>query len=761
MQPPKFAVPPQLRQSSAPNFHRLTPSALQWQMMRLPIQIDRAKNIRDQIYHMRIFPFLTGILLWSGAVLTAHADVSIAPIFGNSMVLQRDQPVPVWGKALPGESLTVTLGEQKLTTTADSAGQWKVTLPAMPANAAPQSLTIAGGGPPTVLTNVLIGDVWLCAGQSQMGLELRKDRDAETIIASAQSPNIRVFTVTATASTNQGYLINPTQKSQHYALTPQATCEGSWQTCTPATVRDWSAVSYSFARNLHDRLHVPIGIIVASYGATAIEAWISLEGLKAIPSYRERALAFAEIVRTYLADTNSFPGSLAAEAARLNEHNLVWFQQLDTEEPGLKNNWMAPTFDVSQWGRITLPVTTANNPLGEKPAAAWFRKDVVIPSDWVGKDLELHLGIIDSADESYVNGHRMGRTWFDTDHYWQVSRVYPVPAGEVTSTNVAVVLRLVKLADPMGLFGPAAEMKLTLKSATNSAVALDGVWRHCRSYVPDPGHQPRTAPLLNRAPGVHYGHPGVQYNGQIHSLIPFGIRGVIWYQGGSNAPFYTDYRSLLPGLIADWRKRWGLGSLPFGIVAIPDYEQPQTKPVERRGRHLIREAQAMALTVTNTFLATAVGTGEAADVHPKRMQELGRRLALGALGSVYGLREKPYFGPLYKTMSIEGAKIRLHFDFAAGLHAQGEPPVGFAIAGDDRAFYFANAKIEGETVLVWSDNVPKPVAVRYAWASYPICNLSNSEELPMFQFHTDDWDPSQLVIPTNTIVTIPTGWTPR
>ena len=223
----------------------------------------------------------------------------------------------------------MTLGNQKLTAIADAAGHWKVTLPAMPANAAPQSLTIAGGGPSSVLTNVPIGDVWLCSGQSQMGLELRKNQAAETVIASAQFPDIRAFTVKATASTNQGYLINPTITSQHYALPPQEKCAGGWQIWTPTTARDWSAVSYSFARNLHDHLHVPIGIIVAAYVATADESWISLDGLKAIPSYRERALAFDEIARIYMADTNSFPGSLADEAVRLKEHNKVWFQQLD------------------------------------------------------------------------------------------------------------------------------------------------------------------------------------------------------------------------------------------------------------------------------------------------------------------------------------------------------------------------------------------------------------------------------------------------
>ena len=709
---------------------------------------------------MRLVPVLTRILLWSSLWLPARADVSVASLFGNSMVLQRDQPVPVYGKAVPGESITVTFGDQKVTTQTDATGHWKVTLAAMPANAAPQSMTLSGAGQPTVLKDVLVGEVWLCSGQSQMGLEVRKSLNAEADIASATNPVIRAFTVKAMASTHQGYLIKPTAASQRYALTPQETCDGAWQTCTPATVREWSAVSYFFARHLHDRLRVPIGIIVAAYGATAIESWISLDGLKAVPSYRERALAFEELARVYRADTNRFPASLGDEAVKLKEQNKAWFQKLDDEEPGLKNNWMSPTFDVSNWGRLSLPVTPTNNPLGEKPASVWFRKDVVIPADWIGQDLELHLGVIDSVDESYVNGRRMGRTWFDVDRYWSVSRVYPVPAKEVTSTNVAIVLRLVKLADPMGLFGPAADMKLALTSETNSVVALHGVWRMFRSRVPDPGRQPRPAALLNRAPGNHYGHPGVQYNGQIHPLIPYGIRGVLWYQGGSNKPFYTDYRSLLPGLILDWRTSWGLGDLPFGIVAIPDYEKQQTQPVERLGRHLIREAQAMALSVTNTFLATAVGTGEAANVHPARMQELGRRLALGALGSVYGQREKPWLSPTYKTMAIEGGKIRLHFDFAAGLHAQGEPPAGFAIAGEDRAFYFANAKIEGDAVLVWSDKVPAPVAVRYAWAENPVCNLYNSEELPMLQFHTDEWDQSQLVIPPDTI-TLPAGWAPR
>jgi sialate O-acetylesterase len=202
-------------------------------------------------------------------------------------------------------------------------------------------------------------------------------------------------------------------------------------------------------------------------------------------------------------------------------------------------------------------------------------------------------------------------------------------------------------------------------------------------------------------PGNYYGHPGVQYNGQIHPLVPYAIRGAIWYHGGANAPFYVDYRTLLPGLIASWRKDWRQGDFPFGIVA------------------------------------------------------------LAALGTVYGQRDKPYVGPTHKSMAIKGAAIRVRFDSAGGLHARGEPPVGFAVAGADRVFHFAKARIEGDSVVVWSERVPKPVAVRYAWATNPVCNLYNSEDLPMFQFRTDDWDQAQIVMPKDDPIVLPSGWIPN
>ncbi len=719
--------------------------------------------LRSPMSNHRTAVILAAFVWLGGGFLTAaQADVEPASIFTTGMVLQREQPVPVWGKAAPAEPVTVEFGGQKVVTKADAAGKWKVSLKAMPANATPQEMTITGAGAPLALKDVLVGEVWLCSGQSNMGLEVRKALNAVEDIAKANYPAIRGFMVGATASTDQGYPINPTIAQQRYALTPQEKCEGAWKVCTPANVINWSGVGFFFARNIHERLHVPVGIIMASYGATAIESWIGIEGLKSIPAYRERAVSFEDLAKAFIANPDSYPGSLEAEKARLAEKSIIWFAQLDAEEPGLKNKWMAPDLDTSKWATVNLPVSPADNPLGEVVASVWFRKDVTIPQDWIGKELELHLGLVDGTDETYVNGVRVGRTWFDAPKYWSVSRVYAVPATAVTSTKVSFSVRVLKLAYPMAFFGPAADMTLALKGApdTTPPVTLAGEWRMAKSQALEPGREPKPAPLLGHIPGNYYGHPGVQYNGEIHPLIPYGIRGAIWYQGEANAPFYADYRSLMPGLIKSWRDEWGQGDFAFGIVALADYQAQQTKPVERMGYHLIREAQAMALSVPNTFLATAVGVGEGADIHPKRKQEVGRRLALSALGTVYGQKEKPYTGPTYQSMTVEGSKIRLHFAFANGLHAQSEPPVGFAIAGEDRAFYFAQAKIEGDTVIAWSDKVPKPVAVRYAWATNPVCNVHNSEELPLFQFHTDSWDQSQLVIPEDTI-TLPSGWIPK
>jgi sialate O-acetylesterase len=688
----------------------------------------------------------------------ARAAVVPAPIFGDGMVLQRDRPVPVWGRAAPGETVTVSFGGRTVSGKADADGRWKVALEPLAAEASPREMTIAGATDRLLYKDVLVGEVWLCSGQSNMGLEVRKVIDAADEIAAATDPQIRAFTAVYAPGKDGWYEFDDAQK--RYAISPQEKCLGSWKPCVVKDVANVSAVGYFFARELKKRLDMPIGIVVCSTGATAIEAWISVEGLKAIPRYRSRAIAWEELAAAYLADKNAYPAAVEAQKKRVAAENKAWFAKLDAEDPGIEGRWMAPGLDASGWSAVDLPVTLDDNPIGSPIASVWFRKQVTIPAEWVGKELELHLGTIDAVDDTYVHGKPVGRTWFDREKYWEMPRVYAVPAEAVTGTTVSVAMRLLKLAYHMAPFGPAAEMKLVPKGSDAAAVSLAGEWRMRKAQDLEYGDQPQVSPFLATPPGGHYGNAGVQYNGLIHPIAPYAIRGAIWYQGEANAPFYIDYRSLLPGLITSWRKEWGY-DFPFGVVQLADYWGQQTAPVERGGYTNLRESQALAAAATpGTFLATAVGVGEGNDIHPKRKQEVGRRLALNALGVVYGLEDRTFSGPTYTSMKVEGDRIRLSFDHARGLHAQGEPPVGFAIAGKDRAFYFARAKIDGEQVVVWSDKVPEPVAVRYAWATNPVCNLANDEELPMFQFRTDDWDLSQLVIPKDTIV-IPAGWQPK
>ncbi|MCX5658701.1 MAG: hypothetical protein NTW19_03140 [Planctomycetota bacterium] len=758
-----------------------------------------------------------GLFVIAGAVAPARADVAAASPFTDHMVLQRGMAVPVWGTAAAGEEVTVSFGEQKVSTKADDKGKWKVALAELKADATGRVLTIAGAANTLAFKDVLVGEVWLCSGQSNMGLEVRKVTNAAEEIAAAKDPLLRCFTARHAPGTVQGYVININSDTQRYPIMPRDTCVGKWERCTPETTNNWSGVGYFFARELRRKLDVPVGIIVSSMGATAIEGWTSVEGLKEIPAYRERAISYEELANALLADPKGHAKALEKQAARIAEQSQMWFARLDAEDVGLKAKWNEAAFDDSGWGTVKLPVSVADNPLGAPVGTVWFRSSVKIPTEWVGKNLEIELGQIDATDETFVNGTRVGRTWFDVQNYWNQSRHYDVPAAAVTGTTLQVTMRLLKLNYPMGVFGPEGDMRVTLKlegagpaknidkialkyaaekaaaeklaaekaAATQAAangtatkpaeakpaevkpveakqddrpsVSLAGAWKMKKAQDLDPGLQPMPAAILGKEPGNHYGHPGVEYNGLIHPIIPFAIRGAIWYQGEANAPFYVDYKSLLPGLITSWRKEWGQGDFPFGVVQLADYWGEQKHPVERAGYTPLREAQAIgASRVPNTFLATAVGVGEGGDIHPKNKQEVGRRLAMPALNQVYGMKDVQV-APVYKSMKVDGNKVTLTFANAAGLHSEGDPPVGFAVAGADRAFYWCHAKIEGETVVVWSDKVAAPVAVRYAWSTNPVCNVYNGSNLPISQFHTDDWDMSQLVI-TDDPVTLPSGW---
>jgi len=350
-------------------------------------------------------------------LLSPAGAVSVACVFGDNMVLQQERPVPVWGTAAPNEDISVAFGGQTVKARADAAGKWRATLAAMKANDQPQEMTITGKDGVKILKNVLVGEVWLCSGQSNMYWVLANALNGEAEVKAADFPAIRAFTAELPKA-------SPLATGEMYDLKPQESCKGVWKVCSPESVPRLSAVAYFFARELHRTLKVPVGVIVASFGATAIEAWISLDGLKAVPCYRERAERFEEAAHAYLADTNGYAQAKAGMEKTYVERRRAWFDKLDAEDPGLQQKWMDPARSTNGWGTVSLPVTAADNPLGSPVASIWFRKEIAIPQDWVGKDLELHLGVIDGADEAYVNGTRVGRLWFDAPRYWEVSRVY-------------------------------------------------------------------------------------------------------------------------------------------------------------------------------------------------------------------------------------------------------------------------------------------------------------------------------------------------
>jgi sialate O-acetylesterase len=499
-------------------------------------------------------------LLWAGA---ASAEVSLPSIFSDHMVLQRDMPIPVWGQAAPGEGVTVSLQGRNVGTTADAAGKWMVRLPVMKAGG-PYVLTVTGTNTITV-RDVLVGEVWVASGQSNMQMDVDGSQNAKQEEGQASVPQIRMFTVARVP-----------------AMEPQSDCQGEWAVCSPQTVGNFSAAGYFFARELHRRLKVPVGIIHTSWGGTRIQVWMSRETLAADPAF-------------------------AATLAEADKGMQQFSQDFLTNK--------AP--QVAAWAAKAEAAQAAGQPL-------------------------------------------------------------PLPP----------------------------------------------------QFPPDP-----------RTPGQWPELPTVLYDGMVAPVVPYAIRGAIWYQGESNAWEAYRYRKLFPAMIEGWRKAWGEGDFPFVFVQLANFgEGPGPEGPRDSSWAELREAQAMTLSLPNTGMAVTIDIGEAGDIHPKNKQEVGRRLALAAGNLVYGWKDE-YSGPMYASLIIKGNAAHVGFTHTGGgLVAAGSgKPQGFAIAGTDGRFFWADAAVEGDTVVLTSEKVPQPVAVRYAWGDSPPNNLYNAAGLPAAPFRTDDW----------------------
>ena len=625
--------------------------------------------------------------------------MKLANLFSDNCILQRDRPVPIWGWGKPGERVTVEFAGQKKTTTADAAGKWRVTLDPLPASHEPREL-VAGD---CRVKNVLVGDVWLCSGQSNMQWTVNDSLNGTAEVAAANYPRLRLFTVPRQA-----------------VLDPQADVTAAWRVCTPATIAQFSAVGYFFGRELLGKLDVPIGLIDSSWGGTRVEAWTSRDGLWSDPELRNE-------IQMYEKWTQTPAGRFARESHQLSKTDIdAWIKSLGKPDPGNighAKGWAARDFDDATWSTMPIPSgwqLHQHNFSG----VFWFRRTVDVPAAWAGKDLVLHLGSADKTDTTYFNNVQVGAIGFESKSPWNTPRVYRIPGKLVQPGRNVIATRVYSNVYQGGLVGPAEAMQLKLDSAS---IPLAGPWRYKVE------HNLGITPMVFSSPGPGNANTAtILHNSMIAPLAPAALRGVIWYQGESNAGNARRYRNLFPLLINDWRRTFEQAELPFFYVELANYMAVQKAPVES-GWAELREAQAFALQLPHTGMASAIDVGDADDIHPKNKQAVGKRLALAALAQVHGQPVVPG-GPCYNSHTIEGDTVRIEFDnVAAGLSAKG-PLQGFAVAGTDGKFAWAAASIDGKTVVI---RALQPTAVRYAWANNPIGNLYNSVGLPAMPFRTD------------------------
>ena len=636
-------------------------------------------------------------------VYNSEAKVTLPSVFSDHMVFQQKTMAAVWGKTNPDKKVTVsgTWNGKKYTVVADKTGNWKVNI-LTPAYGGPYAVNI-NDGDLYVLKDVLIGEVWVCSGQSNMEMPLAgwgQIANYKKEIEEAKYPKIR--------------LLQAVHVTSNKPLANAEVSNGGWEPCSPETVKDFSSTAYFFAREIYQKTKVPIGLIHTSWGGTIAEAWTSHETLKTLPDFAQAA----DQIRSSPMQTKE------EYAKKLQE----WEVTALTKDAGYAENkpaWAANAADVSSWKNMSLPQLWEKSVLPNFDGSVWFRKKITIPAAWAGKDLKLNLGPIDDDDVTWFNGTEAGKT-----SGYNIPRKYTIPANLVKTGENIITVRVYDGSGDGGIYGDAADLAVTTE--TGERISLAGDWQY---QIGAANRDFPARPAVVDGPN----RPTVLYNAMVNPFIQFAVKGFIWYQGESNAGRAYQYRTLFPAMIKDWRKKWGGESKPFYFVQLANFTKTEANPGESDWAEL-REAQTKTLTLPNTGMAVIIDIGEENDIHPKNKQDVGKRLAYLALAKTYGLKVA-YTGPIYQSQKIEGNSIKITFSGATGSlkTKKSEPLTGFAIAGSDHQFHWAKATIVGNQIVVSSDEVANPVAVRYAWANNPVCNLVNGAGLPASPFRTDDW----------------------
>ncbi len=666
---------------------------------------------------------LVGLLLLL-APPSLRADVRLPAIFSEHMVLSRTETVPVWGRAIPGEQVRVTMDGKTAEAATDTDGNWRAVLNLKNSGTGPFAMTVEGKNR-IVIPDIVVGEVWLASGQSNMEHPLRATADADGEIAISANPLLRQFLVKK-AGANK----------------PAADCEGRWTVAGPDTSGEFTAVGHYFGKELQQARKLPVGIIHSSHGGTYIEPWTPADVLDRVASFRASGDALRRNAQEY-------PLQKAKFAAEFTQ----WLKTHGREDSPRQDSALYADEAVSttDWSEVTL--TGKVSPAGFPASGVfWIRRDIEVSPLLAGQGFKIMIGPLEGYWQVYWNGGKIHEMNYAQMPGKGFSCYFAVPREQIRAGKNTLAIRI---------FSPASPLIVATKSLWAGPLDLNGSWfaKVERSF-------PELSPeVLNSAPRISYSPPemlpGNLFNGMINPLIPYSITGVLWYQGESNAKRAYEYRVAFPTLIKGWREKWHRDDLPFYFCQVCNNFAKHAGPTESAWAEL-RESQSLALALANTAQAITIDLGEAGDLHFRDKQTVGHRLFLIAHAKLQG-RSVGFSGPVCMPVTFEAGRARVRFEHTdGGLEAAKLPATyhvktltgetaplvrnsphseveGFTICGADHKWVWADAKIEGDTVLVWSDEVPQPVAVRYAWADNPTCNLCNGAGLPAAPFRTDSF----------------------